>query len=176
MLSYTALLAFGVPKAIAKKWAPSPLQLESLSAASASCIKALSKAQHGEEAYVLPMLIAATGGATASSTFVELGALDGQKFSNTYALEHCLGWRGVLIEADPFNFEKLMNSNRSATRIHSAVCDEATGAIPMIVGRGAMSGGRASMTEQHVRKWGFGRTGQVIKLVPCKPLHVLLMY
>lgn len=33
--------------------------------------------------------------------FVEFGAADGVKFSNTYWLEHGKGWRGLLCEPDP---------------------------------------------------------------------------
>ena len=102
------------------------------------CIAAASKSQHGEDQYLLPMLLAATGG-DAPGTFVELGALDGVTFSNTFAIERCLGWSGVLIEADPVNFELLVKSERNVTRVHAAVCDEHTGAIPMSIGRGALS-------------------------------------
>ena len=34
-------------------------------------------------------------------TFVEMGALEGFRFSNTYSFEKVLGWNGVLIEANP---------------------------------------------------------------------------
>jgi FkbM family methyltransferase len=33
--------------------------------------------------------------------FVEFGAADGERFSNTYWLEHAKGWSGLLIDADP---------------------------------------------------------------------------
>ena len=90
-----------------------------------------------------------------------------------YALERCLGWSGVLIEADPISFAKLVASKRNATRVHSAVCDEQTGTIPMTIGRGALSGSQAGFTRGHAARWGFG-TNDVIKLIPCKPLHVIL--
>ena len=38
---------------------------------------------------------------TAPGVFVEMGALDGQTDSNTFAYEHGLNWTGVLIEANP---------------------------------------------------------------------------
>ena len=31
--------------------------------------------------------------------YFEIGALDGVTLSNTYALQRCLGWSGLLIEA-----------------------------------------------------------------------------
>ena len=33
--------------------------------------------------------------------FLEIGGLDGIKFSNTLFFERCLGWTGVLVEANP---------------------------------------------------------------------------
>lgn len=46
--------------------------------------------------------------------FVECGAYDGETRSNTLALERYLGWDGLLIEADPINFSKMMEKNRNA--------------------------------------------------------------
>jgi len=40
--------------------------------------------------------------------FVELGANDGVNQSNTLYFEHFRGWRGVLIEPCPPNFEALI--------------------------------------------------------------------
>jgi hypothetical protein len=37
----------------------------------------------------------------ATGTFLEAGANDGYTWSNTYYLERCKGWRGVLIEGIP---------------------------------------------------------------------------
>ena len=34
-------------------------------------------------------------------TFLELGAFDGWKESNTLHLETCLGWRGILVDGQP---------------------------------------------------------------------------
>ena len=53
---------------------------------------------------------------------MELGALDGLTVSNTYALENCLQWKGLLIEANPESFAKIRTSGRTAAREHSAVC------------------------------------------------------
>lgn len=44
--------------------------------------------------------------------FIECGALDGETRSNTLYLERFKSWSGLLIEADPSNFEKLKEKNR----------------------------------------------------------------
>jgi hypothetical protein len=42
-----------------------------------------------------------------NGTYVELGALDGYKFTNTLSLHERSGWRGVLIEPNPLTFADL---------------------------------------------------------------------
>jgi FkbM family methyltransferase len=46
--------------------------------------------------------------------FVEAGAHDGYTQSNTYYLERCLGWRGLLVEAVPELFEKARRRRRGS--------------------------------------------------------------
>ncbi|XP_078041832.1 uncharacterized protein LOC144472523 isoform X2 [Augochlora pura] len=46
--------------------------------------------------------------------FVECGAYDGETRSNTLFLERNLGWVGLLVEADPLNFSKMLSKNRKA--------------------------------------------------------------
>ncbi|XP_071440088.1 uncharacterized protein [Hetaerina americana] len=46
--------------------------------------------------------------------FVEAGAMDGETRSNTLYLEKECGWRGLLVEADPYNFANLVSRNRRA--------------------------------------------------------------
>ncbi|XP_017887714.1 uncharacterized protein LOC108629500 [Ceratina calcarata] len=46
--------------------------------------------------------------------FVECGAYDGETRSNTLVLERFFGWTGLLIEADPINFSKMVRKNRRA--------------------------------------------------------------
>ena len=77
----------------------------------------------------LPLLLHAAHGKP--GVFVELGALDGSSLSNTYALEKCFGWRGVLIEADPDNFNAMKAGDRVSSRVHAAVCDNQLGSIPI---------------------------------------------
>jgi FkbM family methyltransferase len=52
--------------------------------------------------------------------FVELGANDGIRQSNTWLLEKQLGWRGVLIEPVPRLYEKAKRNRRAATVVNCA--------------------------------------------------------
>ena len=54
--------------------------------------------------------------------FVELGANDGISQSNTKHLEMFHGWRGVLIEPYPGNFEKLRKTRDSSSHFENAAC------------------------------------------------------
>ncbi|MPC19660.1 hypothetical protein E2C01_012585 [Portunus trituberculatus] len=53
--------------------------------------------------------------------FVEVGAQDGLWLSNTWWLEAVMGWRGLLIEADPHNYMKLRNAPRAAVTFQGCV-------------------------------------------------------
>jgi FkbM family methyltransferase len=57
-------------------------------------------------------------------TFLELGALDGIKFSNTYYFEKNLNFSGVLIEANPNDYIKLKNNRKKCECFNAAITDE----------------------------------------------------
>ncbi len=52
--------------------------------------------------------------------FVEIGGLNGISFSNSYLFEQCLGWKGMLIEANPDNYKSMIYNRPCATNIWSA--------------------------------------------------------
>ena len=53
--------------------------------------------------------------------FLEIGAFDGVTESNTILLERCLGWRGVLVEANPQAWTSLKGAGRNHARlVHAA--------------------------------------------------------
>lgn len=55
-------------------------------------------------------------------TFVEIGAYDGEKFSNCVALEDSMDWTGVCVEPLPRQFEA-MKKRRKATCLNIALAD-----------------------------------------------------
>jgi len=84
-----------------------------------------SHSQHGEDAGLYAMFFRTR---SVAGGFVELGALDGVRFSNSLFYEETLGWRGVLIEPSPAQFAKLRR-NRGARNFafNNAAClDNAT--------------------------------------------------
>lgn len=55
-------------------------------------------------------------------TVLELGALDGLRFSNSFAFEARLGWRAVNVEASPASFARLVGNRPDALNLNLAVC------------------------------------------------------
>ena len=104
----------------------------------AICALNNSRSQFSEDLFLLPTLLLAASSMRSTGkrhppTFVELGALDGERYSNTLMLERCFGWRGLLIEANPANFGALQHSQRQSTWVHSAVCAASKDGTPRVV-------------------------------------------
>lgn len=120
------------------------------------------------------LLCAAAG---RNGTFVELGAYDGVRHSNTFALERCERWRGLLVEANPTNFAALAASVRNATKLHSGVCASDGGTLEVSYDGGEYSGDAAvasdhahAVFERRQRHVHFSNVTQV----PCHPLPRLM--
>lgn len=142
--------------------------------AAAACALRESKSQWGEDLLLLPTLLHSLfASGRSKGVFLEMGALDGVTFSNTFMLERCFGWRGFLVEANPTNAEALRKSVRNATLIHSGVCRPA-GAINMTVGGWHVAGQVGAMSAQHRAKWAKLNNSSGIVSVPCQPLADVL--
>ncbi len=59
---------------------------------------------------------------TTNGFFIECGANDGSFISPTIRLEKLYDWTGLLIEANPIPFEKLLEKKRNAYAVNTAVC------------------------------------------------------
>ncbi len=111
-------------------------------------------------------------------TFLELGALDGVKYSNTKFFEDTLGWKGVLIEANPNNYRLLSAAARrpNSKKYFGAVCSDGQKYINMSFRDTkaplAVGGDVTKMTKGY--KTHFIREGQKQVEVPCKPLSEYL--
>jgi FkbM family methyltransferase len=140
-----------------------------------SCALKHSHSQWFEERLLLPSLLQLTGGRP--GTFVELGALDGVKYSNTLALERCFNWTGLLIEANPANYEMARRAGRRAALVHAAVCAEGVGSVNVTT-RGGPSAGIISAilgrddSQRADKRHSLLREKTV--RVPCRPLSRLM--
>jgi len=56
-------------------------------------------------------------------TYIEMGGLNGIKYSNSHVFNKGLDWKGVLVEADPRNYRALVtNRPNEIANIHVGVC------------------------------------------------------
>jgi FkbM family methyltransferase len=124
------------------------------------------KSQFAEDVSLLPTLLLAQHGARRHA-FVELGAYDGVRGSNTFLLEKCCNWTGTLIEANPANFAALQRSPRRATRVHSGVCN-ATGRLAVSETGGVFAGAVETVDPKYAHR----ARGRVE--VPCDTLTAVL--
>jgi hypothetical protein len=121
-----------------------------------------------------------------NGTFVELGAFNGVSFSNTLMFERELGWSGLLVEANPINFEDLtLTRGRSGrnTLLHAAAC--ATGHVRVRMSGSTSSvvaiptgvGGVGVRLEQHggTSAGASARGGNATSATArCLPMHAML--
>lgn len=76
----------------------------------------LSWSQYGQDRYIDNLFKNKKNG-----FFVEIGAYDGEKFSNTLFLEKERDWDGLLIEANPHTYAILRDRDRKCTSINACV-------------------------------------------------------
>src|SRR5258708_349599 len=111
--------------------------------------------------------------------FVEIGANDGIKFSNTYFLEKYRDWNGICVEPHPTAFERL-TKNRKAKLINAGISDsERDNEFMKIEGYGEMYSGLIGKYHENLIKridrdlMAYGGTMEKIT-VPCLRLDSIL--
>lgn len=130
----------------------------------------LFKSQWGEDKALMKWF-----GKLCNGTYLEMGGLDGKKYSNTFAFHKGLQWKGVLVEASPSNFKQLQQNrpNELAT-IHAGVCDERR-VIHFVAGKTKASGGFLEFaSETHKERWFDQKKINQALAVDCKPLTDIL--
>lgn len=78
--------------------------------------------QGGEDKYLLKKFVSRPN--SIPKTYLEIGAVDGIKHSNTKYLEDSEGWTGVLVEPNPVSFELLRKNRPNNVLINSLVSSE----------------------------------------------------
>lgn len=101
-----------------------------------------------------------------NGSFLEMGALDGEKYSNSWYFEKQLNWRGVLIEGSPLNFAQIAKKRPDAIRVNAMVCTEAR-TLHWVEGKSsATSGAWELMSDAFRRRYHAGITDGMVKSFP----------
>ena len=59
-----------------------------------------------------------------NGVYLEMGGLDGVRYSNTFVFHHAFDWKGILVEGSPRNYESLqINRPNEMAVVGAAVCD-----------------------------------------------------
>lgn len=109
-----------------------------------------------------------------NGTFIEVGAADGVRASNTYFFEQFLGWKGLLIEGATENFLQLFANGRRphSVKTYSAICHER--GTTKFVGDGMAAAAVEDMTRHHIESWGRHFKSLSIYNVPCNTMKELV--
>ena len=136
-----------------------------------------SKSAHAEELFLLTLarLLGVSNG-----VFLEIGGNDGWSTSNSVYLEHCAGWRGVLIEPEPRTFAQLRWHRPRSLSVRTAACASHTSAQLLRRSDGQTTG--SQVMEQVVQssrptiasfrplRWIYNQSLVSGVAVPCAPL------
>lgn len=133
------------------------------------------QSQDGQDKYVAEVLFPALRAAT----FVDIGAHDGVRFSNTYYLEKTLGWSGLAVEPIAAVYQE-MAKNRNCITINGCVSDvNGTEEFVELIGYGRMlSGLKHKYDQRHIQRIQrvIEQHGTTLRssFVPCYTLEALL--
>ena len=109
-------------------------------------------------------------------TYLEIGALDGFKYSNTLYLEKFFNWGGLLIEGHPHNAQNLIaNRGKSGRNVifNEAIC-RTPGTVNFTNNPGSGTAGvMETMDAEYMKKWS-KRFRHGFVTVPCRPLSDLV--
>ena len=109
-------------------------------------------------------------------TYVELGGLDGVRFSNSHLFHHGLGWKGMLIEPNPKSFAALQKNRPKDDTFNFAICSRSSEVTFVDSGEGAVTGVIEFMAPSFVRDW-HGRTAEKnteYTKIRCEPFSKIL--
>lgn len=115
-------------------------------------------------------------------TYLEMGALDGILYSNTLHLQKAHSWRGLLIEAAPDMYAKMVASRPHDIGINAAICDRhrsvhfSPGGAGGLGGIGgpAIAGIYEFMNDAFREQWHSKVDPASLQLIPCMPLSTIL--
>jgi len=83
--------------------------------------------------------------------FIEFGARNGVDDSNTYFFEHFLGWKGLLIEANPSELQDIVSTRPDSAIISGAICSSDSVTF-LYTGISGLDGDKASYDSERYKE------------------------
>ena len=123
-----------------------------------------------QEQFVVSQLLPSLRQSESVPTYLEIGGSDGIQHhaSNTLFLQHCLSWRGIVIEKSPSSFRQLVANRPQVVAIGSGICRTHTH-------RTVSMHARASSLEHKQQGKQLGSAVHTARdAVPCAPLSYYL--
>lgn len=125
--------------------------------------------QHGEDAVIDFLFDSKSDG-----YFIEIGCIDGRRFSNTLHFEK-KGWKGICVEAHAGFIDMLQKNRPNSIVIHSAVSNEDSDAVTFYANsRGSLSTLDKSQEEHFQKNYGKFFTGFEEQKVPMQTMTTIL--
>ena len=106
--------------------------------------------------------------------FVEVGAADGESFSNTLYLEKVRSWTGLLIEANPQIYSELLCKHRNVFSINACLSPSSRPQVMEFKSVGLYGGLSDSMDASHKKGVETMRDITTVSMVQCFPLSSIL--
>lgn len=129
------------------------------------------KSQSEEDQILLEHFNGLCGG-----TYLEMGALDGVKYSNSFVFNAAFDWKGVLVELTKKSFQKLQkNRKNELALVNAGICKEAQMIHLVDTGFGAVSGIWEFASESFREKWWSSiKSPDELPTIECRPLQDIL--
>eukprot|EP00985_Skeletonema_marinoi_P010642 scaffold4979_cov82-Skeletonema_marinoi.AAC.1 len=108
-------------------------------------------------------------------TYMEIGGLDGVRFSNSYVYNKGLNWTGVLVEASPRNYQQLVrNRPNEIANVHAGVCEKEMD-LHWIESHLAVGGFQEFADPEFQKRWWSEGQIQNAQVIKCNTLEQILL-
>jgi len=108
-------------------------------------------------------------------TYLEIGGLDGITISNSYLYNKGLNWTGILVEASPVNYAKLIkNRQNEIATVHAGVCEKEVD-LHWVESDQCCSGFQEFAAPSFQQHWWSEEQIRNAKVVQCKTLERILL-
>eukprot|EP00577_Skeletonema_sp_RCC1716_P017278 CAMPEP_0113381712 /NCGR_PEP_ID=MMETSP0013_2-20120614/5449_1 /TAXON_ID=2843 ORGANISM="Skeletonema costatum, Strain 1716" /NCGR_SAMPLE_ID=MMETSP0013_2 /ASSEMBLY_ACC=CAM_ASM_000158 /LENGTH=287 /DNA_ID=CAMNT_0000264159 /DNA_START=135 /DNA_END=999 /DNA_ORIENTATION=- /assembly_acc=CAM_ASM_000158 len=106
-------------------------------------------------------------------TYMEIGGLDGVRFSNSYVYNKGLNWTGVLVEASPRNYQQLVrNRPNEIANVHAGVCENG---FALDESHLAVGGFQEFADPEFQKRWWSEGQIQNAQVIKCHTLEQILL-